>query len=154
MFPQPFGGTAMKVLKIAQVPPPTIQVRATIKEAIPEMGSRHGCAIAVLDGEQLVGTLSRDDVLMRVIGSGLNPETTIVSEVMNVPAETVTVDTETDEALKIMFARRKCHLGIVDKNGELKGWLAICDLFQDHLEDMTRELDSLASYMAADGPGG
>jgi CBS domain-containing protein len=144
----------MKVIRIAQVPPPTVQIDATIKEAIPAMGSQHGCAVAVLDGNRLAGTLSRDDVMMRVIGSGLNPETTKVRQVMNVPAETVTTETETDQALKLMFERKKCYLGIVDDKGTLKGWLAICNLFQDHVEDMTRELDSLAAFISADGPGG
>ncbi len=144
----------MKVIKIAQVPPPTILINATIKEAIPAMGSRHGCGIAVMDGNRLAGTLSRDDVMLRVIGAGLNPETTRVGQVMNAPAETVTADTETDAALKLMFERKKCYLGIVDESGTLKGWLAICNLFQDHVEDLTRELDSLAAYISADGPGG
>jgi CBS domain-containing protein len=144
----------MKVMKIAQVPPPTVQIDATIKEAIPAMGSQHGCAVAVLDGSRLAGTLSRDDVMMRVIGSGLNPETTKVRQVMNVPAETVTTETETDQALKLMFERKKCYLGIVDDKGTLKRWLAICHVFQDHVEDMARELDSLAAFISADGPGG
>jgi CBS domain-containing protein len=144
----------MKVIKIAQVPPPTVQIDATVKEAIPAMVSQHGCAVAVLDGSRLAGTLSRDDVMTRVIESGLNPETTKVRQVMNVPAETVTAETETDQALKLMFERKKCYLGIVDDKGTLKGWLAICSLFQDHVEDMTRELDSLAAFISADGPGG
>ncbi len=144
----------MKVMKIAQVPPPTVQVSATIKEAIPAMGSQHGCAVAVLQGSRLAGTLSRDDVMLRVIGAGLNPETTRVDQVMNAPADTVTTETETDAALKLMFQRKKCYLGIVDDSGTLKGWLAICDLFQNHVEDLTREMDSLAAFVAADGPGG
>ncbi len=144
----------MKVLKIAQVPPPIVQVNATIKEAIPAMGSQHGCAVAVLDGGRLAGTLSRDDVMLRVISAGLNPETTRVGQVMNSPAETVLLDTEADAALKLMFERKKCYLGIVDGSGTLKGWLAICDLFQNHVEDLTRELDSLSSFISADGPGG
>ncbi len=144
----------MKVMKIAQVPPPTVQASSSIKEAIPEMGSQHGCGVAVLDGTRLAGTLSRDDVLFRVIGSGLNPETTKVSEVMNQVPDTVLTDTETDEALKLMFDRKKCYLAIVDPQGTLKGWLAICNLFQDHVADLTQELDSLAAYISADGPGG
>ncbi len=144
----------MKVIKIAQVPPPTVQISATVKEAIPAMGSQHGCAVAVLDGGRLAGTLSRDDVMQRVIGAGLNPETTRVGQIMNVPAETVTTETETDDALKLMFQQKKCYLGIVDESGILKGWLAICNLFQDHVEDLTRELDSLAAFISADGPGG
>ena len=144
----------MKVIKIAQVPPPTVQVDATVKEAIPAMGSSHGCGMAVLDGDRLVGTLSRDDVLQRVIGQGLNPETTRVREVMNPPAEIVAADMEAGEALKVMFERKKCYLGVVDRQGLLQGWLAICALFQDQVEDLNRELDSLAAYVGADGPGG
>jgi predicted transcriptional regulator len=144
----------MKVIKIAQVPPPVVQTTATIREAIPAMDSQHGCGIAVLEGTRLAGTLSRDEVMQRVIGAGLNPETTRVGEVMNAAPDVVSADTETDAALKLMFSRRKCYLGIVDEAGTLKGWLAICNLFQDHVEDLTRELDSLSSYISADGPGG
>ena len=144
----------MKVIKIATVPPPSVQLECTIKDAIPSMIRQHGCAVAVMDGNRIVGTLSRDDVLARVVGSGMNPELTRVSEVMDSPAATVSMETETDEALKWMFANRKCYLGIVDQEGTLKGWLAICSLFQDHVEDLTRELDSLTAYMSADGPGG
>jgi CBS domain-containing protein len=144
----------MKVIKIAQVPPPTVQVTASIKEAVPSMGSKHGCAIAVLDGDRLVGTISRDDVLHHVIGGGLSAETTSVGDIMNSPAETVPIGTETDAALKWMFENKKCYLGIVDDDGKLKGWLAICNLFQDHVQDMTQELDSLVAYYSADGAGG
>src|SRR5512147_2231534 len=104
----------MQVIKIAQVPPPTVQISATIKEAVPVMASRHGCAVAVLDGDRLVGTLSRDDVLERVVGAGLDPATTRVGDLMHSPAETVPSGTDTDEALKWMFDNRKCYLGIVD----------------------------------------
>jgi CBS domain-containing protein len=144
----------MKVIKIATVPPPTVQVTASVKEAVPIMGSQHGCAVAVMDGERLVGTISRDDVLQRIVGASLNAETTKVGEIMNSPAETVPAGTDTDEALKWMFKNKKCSVGIVDAEGRLKGWLAICNLFQDHVQDLTRELDSLVAYYSADGPGG
>ncbi len=144
----------MKVMKIATVPPPSVPPECTIKDAIPAMIRQHGCAVAVVDGNRFVGTLSRDDVLARVIGSGLNPERTRVRDIMDPTAATVSMETETDEALKWMFQNRKCYLGIVDQDGILKGWVAICSLFEDHVEDLTRELDSLAAYMAADGPGG
>ena len=144
----------MKVMKIATVPAPSVELGCTIKDAIPLLIRQHGCAVAVMEGNRIVGTLSREDVVARAIGSGLNPERTKVSEIMNSPAATVSMETETDEALKWMFANRKCHLGIVDQDGILKGWLAICSLFEDHVEDLTRELDSLAAYISADGPGG
>jgi CBS domain-containing protein len=144
----------MKVIKIATVPPPAVQVTASVEEAVPIMGSGHGCAVAVMDGERLVGTISRDEVLQRIIGAGLNAGTTKVGEIMNSPAETVPAGTDTDEALRWMLENKKCYLGIVDAEGRLKGWLAICSLFQDHMQDLTRELDSLVAYYSADGPGG
>jgi hypothetical protein len=71
-----------------------------------------------------------------------------------VPAESVTTDTEAKDALESMRASGKCFLAVVDKDGTLKGWLALCHLFREREEDLTHQLDSLASYLAADGPGG
>ena len=144
----------MKVIKIAQVPPPTIPMQATVKQAIPMMGSEQGCALAVVDGERLVGTLSKDEVLTRVVAAGLDPAVTKVGDVMTAPAETIAVDTETGEALKLMFIRRRCYFPVVDLHGALKGWLALCHLFQNHVDDMGHELDALEAYLSADGPGG
>lgn len=143
----------MKVIKIAQVPPPTVQASVTVKEAIPMMGSRCGCGVAVVDGETLVGTLSRDDVMRRVIGEGLDVAATRVRDVM-LPATTVLEDAEARDALKEMYGRGQCYLGVVDGNGALKGWLAICNLFQAREDDLEHQVHALASYLAADGPGG
>jgi CBS domain-containing protein len=144
----------MKVIKIAQVPPPAVPITATVKQAIPIMAREQGCALAVMDGDRLAGTISKDDLIRRVIGEGLNPETATVGEVMTSPAETITVETEADEALKLMFTRHRCYYPVVDRQGALKGWLAVCHLFQNHVEDLGRELDALESYLSADGPGG
>ncbi len=144
----------MNVIKIAQVPAPSVPISATIKEAVPLMVSDAGCGIAVTSEGRLAGTLSRDEVMLRVIAEGLNPETTTVKEIMSAPAEGVAPDTDANEAIKFMFERRQCHLPIVDSEGVLKGWLGICNLFRNHVEDLNHELDSLQAYFTADGPGG
>jgi predicted transcriptional regulator len=144
----------MKVIKLAQVPAPSVSVSATLKEAVPVMGSDQGCGVAVTDGDRLVGTLSRDKVMQKVIGEGLNPGSTRVGDVMSPAPDAVSPDTDAHEALQQMFSLKQCHLAIVDPEGKLKGWLGICNLFRDHVEDMKRELDSLESYFTADGPGG
>ncbi len=144
----------MRVMRIAQVPPPAAPVTATIKEAILAMGMESGCAIAVVDGKRLAGTLSKDDVLRRVISAGLDPALITVGEVMTWPTLTVTTDTEAQEALALMFSHRQCYLPVVDREGSIKGWLAICHLFENNLEDLNRQLDSLEAYLTADGPGG
>jgi CBS domain-containing protein len=148
------GEAIMKVIKIAQVPPPAVSITATVKEAVPIMGSEQGCALAVMDGEKLAGTLSKEDVIKRVVAEGLDPNTTRVGDVMRSPAETISVDTEAAEALKLMLSHGRCYYPVVDRQGALKGWLALCHLFQNHVEDLGRELESLESYLSADGPGG
>jgi len=144
----------MKVIKIAQVPPPAVPVTATIRQAVPVMGSDQGCALAVMDGNRLVGTLSKDEVMKRVIAEGLNPDVARVGEIMRSPADTIPVDMEADEALKLMFKHGRCYYPVVDQQGVIKGWLALCHLFKNHVEDLGRELESLESYLSADGPGG
>ncbi len=144
----------MKVIKIAQIPPPVVPITATVRQAIPIMGSEQGCALAVMDGDRLAGTLSKEEVMKRVLAEGLNPDTTKVSEIMRSPAETISVDTEAGEALKMMFSNGRCYYPVVDQQGAIKGWLALCNLFKNHVEDLGCELDALESYLSADGPGG
>jgi CBS domain-containing protein len=144
----------MKVIKIAQAPPPVVPITATIRQAVPIMGSEQGCALAVMDGDRLAGTLSKEEVMKRVIAGGLNPDTTKVGEIMQSPAETISVDTEAGEALRLMFAHGRCYYPVVDEQGVLRGWLALCNLFKNHVEDLGHELDALESYLSADGPGG
>lgn len=145
----------MKAIKIAQVPPPAVQVTDTVKRAIPIMGNDEGCGIAVLDGDRLVGTISKEDVMLRVVAEGLDPAATGVREVMtSPPRKTILPDTDADEALRLMFDNKQCYLPIVDEASRLRGWISICHLFRNHVDDLKNEIESLASYMAADGPGG
>ncbi len=144
----------MKAIRIAQIPPPTIPVTANVKESVDALANDHGCAAAIMDGTRLVGILSKDNVLTRIVATGRNPETTRVSEIMTAPFPVAELDTKAEEALKMMLSHRQCYLPVVDGDGNLKAWLAICHLFQNQLEDMSREVDSLEAYIAADGPGG
>jgi CBS domain-containing protein len=145
----------MKAIKIAQVPAPAVRVTDTVQTAIPIMGNNAGCGIAVMDGEHLAGTISQEDVMKRVVSAGRDPAATLVKDAMTAPvSRTITPDTETDEALRLMFTYQQCYLPIVDEAGKLKGWLSICHLFQNHMDDLKGELESLVSYIAADGPGG
>ncbi len=144
----------MRVDKIAQVPPPMVQADTKVKAAIPHMKISCGCGVAVMDGDQFVGTVSLNDILMRVAGAGLNVETTTIREVMHPPVETVRADTDAKEAVKKMHSSGLCYLGVVDEAGALKGWLNMCDLTKERAEGLDHEMNSLISYLAADGPGG
>ena len=104
----------MKATTIAKAPPPGVAPTTTVKDAMPAMDNQTGCAVGIVEDGKLVGTLSKDDVLKRVVSAGLDPSTTPVRDVMSTPPVTAGVDIETDEALKLMFANKTCYLPLVD----------------------------------------
>jgi len=144
----------MEVIKAARIPAPAIPADLSVKEAIPMIRNEAGCAVAVVDGQRLLGTLSKDDVLKRVLAKGLDPDKTKVSEVMRAPKLTIGPHVDTGAALKLMLKIGQCYLPIVEPPGTLVGWLAVCNLFEKQVDDLDDQLDTLASYIGADGPGG
>ncbi|MHC4845771.1 MAG: CBS domain-containing protein [Planctomycetota bacterium] len=144
----------MKAIKVARVPAPTVPAETMIKAAIPNMKIDSGCSLGVVEEGRLVGTLSKDDILHRVVGGGLDPATTPVREVMTQPPLAVDVNTEMEEALKLMTANRQCFLPVIGAEGSVEGWLAVCHLLEENVEQLSEQLDTFAAMLGADGPGG
>ncbi|MFQ5739144.1 MAG: CBS domain-containing protein [Acidobacteriota bacterium] len=144
----------MKVIRIAQVPPPTVEVTATVMDAVVAMQNARGGATAVLDGEKLAGIFSERDVMLRVVGRRRNPEETAVGEVMTPTVRTVIEGAEAGDALELMISQHIRHLPIVNEAGRLVGLISIRNLLHHHVEDLVDQLNSLEAYFSADGPGG
>ena len=144
----------MKIIKLAQVPPPVVSSAQTVLEAVRTMrGVRVGAA-AVLDGDRLIGMFSERDVMLRVVGEEKDPGATLVSDVMTTDLERATGDTQNGDALELMVENHIRHLPIVDDDDELVGLLSIRNLLQHHVEELADQLNSLEAYFLADGPGG
>ena len=144
----------MKVIKIAQVPPPSVEATASVLDAVRIMERSKGGATAVLEGEQLVGIFSERDVMLRVVAARLDPENTPVGQVMTSHVEKASPETDSAEAFELMVSRHIRHLPIVEEDGELVGLLSIRNLLQHHVEELVDQLNSLEAYFTADGPGG
>jgi len=144
----------MGLLKIAQVPPPAVELGATALEAVEAMAERGVGAVGVVEEGMLRGIFTERDVMLRVVLRGRDPRLTPVKEVMTAPAETVGDDTTEEAALVQMVERHVRHLPIVAKDGSLKGMLSIRNLLEHRMEELARELHSLDQYLSNDGPGG
>ena len=144
----------MQVLIFARSPAPSIQIGATIRGAVAAMAETNSGALAVLDGERVAGIVSERDVMLRAVGTGLDPETTLVTEIMSSPVESVTDDTPTARAVGMMSRHRFRHVAVVGDDGQLAGLLSSRDAFQEHLAYLLDQLLSLESFVCADGPGG
>ncbi len=144
----------MKVIKIAQVPPPSVEATASVLDGVRIMERSKGGAAAVLEGKELVGIFSERDVMLRVVAARQDPEKTPVGQVMTSDVEKASPETDSAEAFELMVSRHIRHLPIVEEDGELVGLLSIRNLLQHHVEELVDQLNSLEAYFTADGPGG
>lgn len=144
----------MNLLKCARTPALTVTPETTITAAVEKMVEVGVGAVAVVEGETLVGIFTERDVIRLVAAKKLPMDTTKVSDVMSSPVETAHADTHPSEVLSIMDSKHFRHLPIVDENNRIQGMLSIRHLLHRMVEDLHQELAALDAYMCADGPGG
>jgi CBS domain-containing protein len=144
----------MNLMRIAHVPPVTVDVGATVSDAVRAMVSNSVGAVAVTHNDMLRGIFSERDVLNKVIYYQLDPQQTRIADVMTAQVESISSDTSPDDALGIMIARHFRHLPIVDQSGKVLGVLSIRNILQNRVEELEDSINSLTAYYSADGAGG
>ncbi len=144
----------MSLLKVAHMPPPTVEPKDSVLEAVQVMAEEGVGAVAVVEDGRVRGIFTERDVMLRVVLKGLRPQDTRLSDVMTSPVETTTEDTAAEEVLSFMVERHIRHLPIVGSDGKLIAMLSVRNLLEHMVEDLQRELHSLDQYLANDGPGG
>lgn len=147
----------MNLLKIAHVPPATVEPDTTVFDAVRVMAREGVGAVAVVEKaekSELKGIFTERDVMLRVVQQNRNPQETRIGEVMTSPVETASDETAEEDALTHMLERHVRHLPIVSGDGHLLGMLSIRNLLEHRVEQLSRELHSLDQFLSNDGPGG
>jgi len=144
----------MGLMRIARTPLVTVKPETTVMDAVGTMTRESIGAIAVVQGNRLVGIFSERDLMLRVVSERLDPAQTKVFDVMTSPVETIHRHSTVDDALKVMLDRHIRHLPIIDRDGTLCGMISMRSLLHDKVEELTDQLDSLEAYFTADGFGG
>jgi CBS domain-containing protein len=143
----------MGLLKLAQVPPSVVEPGLTVIDAVAIMASDRVGAVAVVEDGNLRGIFTERDVMLRVVKPGRDSRVTLVQEVMTVDVQTVSEVSTRQEAVNVMLGGHLRHLPVVGRDGKLLGLLSIRALLEDCLDDLSREVRSLAQYIANDSPG-
>jgi len=107
-----------------------------------------GSVLITEDGHEILGILTRDDVLSRVTLAGISLDTPI-SEVMSKNVKTLTVDDTAEAAAVMMSQFRIRHVPILDQ-GRIVGCISERDLFS--LQRLSFDTISSAVRMAEDVP--
>ena len=144
----------MDLLRIARVPPVTIESSATVLDAVKRMSDTGAGAVVIVDDDQAKGIFTASDLLRRVVAKGRRLEKTRLSEVGTFPLTVAQADTDCEAALRLMIENHIRHLPIVDRNSRVRGMLSTRHLLRDMVDDMSQELTSLSAYYTADGIGG
>jgi CBS domain-containing protein len=104
----------------------TVPTSATVRTAAHMMREHRIGALMVVEGEQLLGIFTERDALSRVMAGGLDPDHTLVAEVMTADPTTVTPDRPVLHALHLMHDGGFRHLPVTD-HGIPVGMLSIRD---------------------------
>src|ERR1039458_3865454 len=97
--PNPDCGAPMSLLKIASVPPATVEPQASVLEAVETMAEHGVGAVAVVEKGELRGIFTERDLMLRVVLRSRHPKDTRVGEVMTAPVETIVDESGEDDAL-------------------------------------------------------
>lgn len=105
-------------------------IRATGEESLGDAAGRMSYeevgALAVFEGDNLVGILTERDVV-RAVGDGVNPFTALVRDYMTPEPVTVAPETSAGEAAALMLRLGARHLPVVEGR-EVIGMVSVRDL--------------------------
>lgn len=132
----------------------TVSRSATVMQAVELMASGRIGSVLVVDDNVVQGIFSERDVMLRVVMEGRDPKRTRVEEVMTSRVHSISMQTTGDEALKIMVQEHIRHLPVVDSKGHAQAIVSMRSLLEEKVKELHQQLDSLESYMTADGIGG
>ena len=132
----------------------TVTRAATVMEAVEVMAAARVGSVLIVDDGRLAGIFSERDVMLRVVLEHRDPAKTRVEEVMTSPVISIPTKSTGDDALRIMIDEHIRHLPIVDERGRAQAIVSMRSLLQEKVSELHQQLDSLESYITADGIGG
>ena len=121
--------------------------QTSLREALTLVHEKQvGSVLITEDGHEILGILTRDDVLSRVTLAGISLDTPIC-EVMSKNVKTLTVDDTAEEAAVMMSRFRIRHVPVLDQ-GRIVGCISERDLFS--LQRLSFDTISSSIRMAED----
>ena len=111
----------------------------SVTECVRQMNELKIGAMLVMEGDRLAGIFTERDAMTRVLGGGLDPTRTLVSEVMSSDPVCVTPATTLEEARALVTVRRIRHLPVVD-GGKVVGMVSSGDLTHWLVRDQSQQL--------------
>ena len=124
---------------------PTLTVTAAAKKMV---AAGTDCALVVSLEGGLEGIITDTDVTRKIIAPGMDPDATLVSEVMTANPQCVRASENAVDALCTMVERRFRHLPVLDANGAVVGVLDIAKCLYDAISRLERHVSSASTALS------
>jgi predicted transcriptional regulator len=123
----------------------TLPPSARIAEAIESMQERRIGAVLVVVGEKLTGIVTERDILMKVVGSELDPTQEPVATIMTADPETLQLDDQLAYLLNIMRVGGFRHVPIVDEQDRPLHLISLRDVLAYIVDRFPQEVLNIPS---------
>lgn len=124
-----------------------IQPEASVFEAIKLMADKEVGALAVTEGDRLVGIISERDYARKVILMGKSSQETATRDIMTRQVIYVSLDQTVEECMALMTEKRIRHLPILEGN-RLVGMISIGDLVKTIIAEQQFMIEQLEHYIS------
>ena len=125
----------------------TISADKSVYDALRLMGEKEIGALAVVEGDQLIGMLSERDYARKVVLKGKTSRETLVGAIMSSPVPSVHPNHSVEECMALMTEQRVRHLPVLD-DGKLIGMISQGDLVKSIIDEQKFIIGQLESYIA------
>jgi signal-transduction protein with cAMP-binding, CBS, and nucleotidyltransferase domain len=105
----------------------SVNVTSTIKDTAQLLSEKNIGSLLVEENDAYIGIVTETDLTRKVLGKGLNPDTTKVSEIMVQPIISLDCHLPITKANSFMAEKKIRHLAITDNN-KIVGMISVKDL--------------------------
>jgi len=114
----------------------------SVHDAVQMMSTRNIAAVAVTNGDhQLIGIVSERDITHRVLACGLNPQATLLADIMTENPESLRASDVCLDAIELMLTRNIRHLPVVDDDHRVIAMISMRDLLKAALKQLNISID-------------
>lgn len=119
----------------------------TVRDACKLMTEKKISALAVLEKSKLVGIFTERDAVSKILAKGLNPDTTLISQVMVSEPQTVRAAMPLIYALHLMYEGNFRHVPVVDDDGKPVSMVSARDALGEDMVRLERERDRMETLI-------
>lgn len=131
----------------------SVQSEQSVFEAVEYMVEKGIGAVAVMEGERMVGIFSERDLMKRVVLKQLDPSALKLAQVMTTNLVVAQPEETYVAALAKMQSHNIRHLAIVDKE-RLVGLISFRDLLSKDIKEKSAEIELMNAYLYYTPPAG